>query len=89
MNEEQARKLRYVDKTLAKAERLLRRFRRLLERLGSRLDRVLHFAGVDPRRFGIDRLFRTHIRLEDCVEDTTARIKAARDTVTDLLNELV
>ena len=89
MNEETVLKLRYVDKTLERAERLLCRAGRLLDKLGQRIDRVLHFAGVDPRRFGIDRLFRTLTRVENACGDTAARIKRARDTVTDLLNELV
>jgi hypothetical protein len=89
MNEETVLKLRYVDKTLEKAERLLRRAARLLDKLGQRIDRVIHFAGVDPRRFGIDRLFRTLTRIEDGCGDIAARLKRARDTVTDLLNEPV
>ena len=89
MNEETVLKIRYVDVTLERAERLLCRAGRLLDKLGQRIDRALHFAGVDPRRFGIDRLFRTLTRIEDACGDTAARIKRARDTVTDLLNELV
>jgi len=93
MNEETVLKLRYVDKTLERAERLLCRAGRLLDKLAQRIDRVLRFVGVGSRlnqeRFGINRLFRTLTRVEDECGDTAARIKRARDTVTDLLNELV
>ena len=93
MNEETVLKLRYVDQTLDRAERLLRRAGRLLDKLAQRIDRALCFIGVGSRlnrdRFGINRLFRTLSRIEDACGDTAARIKGARDTVTDLLNELV